>query len=117
MQLRIERWHPSFAAQFSDVAKYPFRVVGFADSVPAGSIGAEDAGGALVVRHHFVDEGFRNLGLGGMLLDELVLLGAELGFQRIEAAVPPGDRIAKLTYESAKFKAVRIVLCRELLPG
>ncbi len=117
MQLRIEAWRAGFATLFADAPECSFRLAGFADGVPAGIIGGDAVDDAVVVRYHLVEEGFRGLGLGGMLLEELVTLAESSGFRRVEASVPPGDRIAKLTYESSSFKAVRIVLCRELLPG
>ncbi|MHB8190068.1 MAG: GNAT family N-acetyltransferase [Ferrimicrobium sp.] len=84
------------------------------DAIAVGYITAETDAESVRVIGHWVDPAFRNLGIGELLLEALVDVAIISGASELNAAVPTGDRIAKLTYEAMGFKAHHILVRRKL---
>lgn len=68
----------------------------------------------LVVRDLYVVPGVREVGLGELLIDELMDLARKRGAVGIDALVLPGDRAAKNFFETHGMKARALLVHRSL---
>ena len=65
----------------------------------------------------FVEEGARQVGLGRLLVDEVLTVLRESGCTSVDGWALPGDRATKNQFESAGFKARLITMHRKLGPA
>lgn len=69
-----------------------------------------------VVTYAFVEEGARELGLGGTMVEQAIEIARRRGVSGIEAVALPGDRETKNLYERAGLTARKITVYKSLPP-
>lgn len=103
-------------------------VLGLIDEVPVGlgvgrivrwgtCLGEEDGGSVEevgVIEDLFVEAEARSVGLGELLLSNLLVWFEGRGVTHIDASALPGDRATKNFFEAAGFKARLLVMHRQL---
>jgi GNAT superfamily N-acetyltransferase len=106
---------PSLLAEAFPWAKVTDIVlVALYQEVPAGFLTANVKDRSLRIACHFVEEGFRGIGIGAELLESAVEIAISKGLTEVAAEVFAGDRVAKIVYEGMGFKAKSIVVVRNL---
>jgi len=106
---------PTLERQLPDAREGLHHFVAYLDAVPVGSLSVSTTVFPTAeIVDHYVDEGFRNLGAGELLLEMALTWAKEEGFTAIQATIPTRDRLIKLTYESQGFKAVTLTVTRSL---
>jgi GNAT superfamily N-acetyltransferase len=87
-------------------------VAGVAVVRPGRLLAARDAAGRGVATlvFLFVEEGFRELGVGEALLEAIASWRGDSGVEVLEVAVPPGARAAKALFERLGFSTRLLIL-------
>ncbi len=97
-------------------------LVGTVAAAPGGYAAAHreeigDGTALAVVSDVYVEPGFRGIGLGGALMDELLIWAEDHGCRGIDALVLPGMRHSKNYFERFGLTARAILVHRDLRPS